>query len=175
MNFRRFTLLFIFFGVSSVVVDLAYAQKSQPLSTQYIFPINASSSLPRATNIIIRPGPILNASTVKSTLLTVSGSFSGKHTGTFVLSDDKKTLVFTPKILFTYSERVTVKLASGIRATTGTLVDPVSFYFTIQSEPRRGTTGLFSIAPIENNPDDPSSILPEPNATLKFIPKTINK
>src|ERR1017187_9725660 len=155
LNFRRLFLLLITIAVSTAGGDLAFAQKSQPLATQYFSPLNASTSLPRATTIIIRPGPILNPSTIKASLLTVTGSFSGKHSGTFQLSDDKKTLVFAPTLLFTYSERVTVKLASGIRTSAGVLVDPVSFYFTIQSQPRRSTEGLLSVAPIGNDPAFP--------------------
>jgi hypothetical protein len=198
--FKGSLLLCITFAVLTVAQDLAYAQKNQPFvddprrfegeprssSTQYIFPLNASIALPRATSIIIRPGPILDAATVTSSLLTVSGSFSGNHSGTFQLSDDTKTLVFTPAILFTYGERVTVKLASGIRVSTGALatgalVDPVSFYFTIQSKAKSGTTDLFSSAPgsplqgakIGHNPDYPKGVaLPAPYPTPQFI-KTI--
>src|ERR1019366_5800176 len=106
----------------------------------------------------------------------VTGSFSGKHSGTFQLSDDKKTLVFAPTLLFTYSERVTVKLASGIRTSAGVLVDPVSFYFTIQSQPRRSTEGLLSVAPIGNDPAFPEGhVLPASSTTEQFIPIIVGK
>src|SRR4051812_20894215 len=82
---------------------------SRPLfaKIQYLFPSNGATAISRTTSIIIRPGDYLNAKTITASLLSVKGAFSGNHAGSFVLSDDKKTLVFTPTFAFTYSERVT--------------------------------------------------------------------
>jgi hypothetical protein len=124
--------------------------------------MNGALAISRQTNVIIRPGDIINAVTVKSSLIYVTGSFSGKHSGTLKLSDDKKTLVFTPYYSFTYSERVTVKLLDGIKTTAGQSVPGYSFYFTIQSQPKWGKTGLQSI---DNESDDPVHPSPWQNPT----------
>src|SRR3954469_22765629 len=137
--------------LSLPLVAPGYAQFGT-LSVQYQYPMNGALAISRQTNIIIRPGDIINAATVKSSLILVTGSFSGKHSGILKLSDDKKTLVFTPYYSFTYSERVTVKLLDGIKTAAGQSVPAYSFYFTIQSQPKWGKTALQSI---DNGSDDP--------------------
>ena len=114
----------------------AHAQKERAQSIQYLFPSNGASAITRETTIIIRPGDLLNVSTVKASLITVKGSFSGTHSGTFTVSDDKKTMIFKPTTLFTYSERVTVALHKGILTQKGVKVDSIYYYFTIQSQPK---------------------------------------
>ena len=123
-----------------LLIGMGYsiAQKSGTLKFQYQFPSSGSTSIPRQTTIILRPGDTLNASTIKASLISVSGSFSGKHAGTFTLAGDHKTLIFKPFTLFTYSERLTVKLNRGILTAAGAPVDSLAFYFTIQSHPRGG-------------------------------------
>ena len=122
-----------------------FAQRDVALKLQYQFPANAATAVQRQTGIIIRPGDLINHTTVKASLLKVTGAFSGLHTGSFVLADDKKTLVFTPKFAFTYSERVRVSLSRGILTTAGKPVDSVSFYFTIQSKPHSGHFQILSL------------------------------
>ena len=84
---------------------------------------------------MIRPGDVLDPRTVSATLLTVTGSMSGKHAGKLVLADDKKTLTYTPSIIFIYTEKVTVKLNRGLKTSTGAMVDSFSFWFKIMSPP----------------------------------------
>src|SRR6266550_2728492 len=137
MSFRKLlhrsgSLFFLLLALTSAAV----AQPIGTLGVQYQFPSNGATAISRQTNIIIRPGDILNAATVNSSEISVTGSFSGKHGGTFKLSDDKKTLVFTSFLAFTYTERVTVKLNAGIMTAAGKPVASYSFYFTIQSQPR---------------------------------------
>ncbi|MDP4243855.1 MAG: aryl-sulfate sulfotransferase [Bacteroidota bacterium] len=156
------------------------AQRSSTLNVQYQFPSRGATAIPRQTNIIIRPGDSINRSTVKASLLKVTGTFSGTHAGTFVLSDDKKTLVFTSKLAFTYSERVRVSLARGIRTTGGKLVDSLWFYFTIQSKPLTGHSQIQSVSSLEFAPDAamapgavPIPFLPSmvQDDSLPFFPK----
>ncbi len=170
---RIIPVLGVVFLLAAAVPVLA--QKS---SFQYIFPANGSKAVSRATNIILRPGPILDARTINSKFITVTGAFSGKHAGKFVLSDDKKTMVFTPSTLFIYSERVTVKLSRGILTSVGLPVDSVTFLFTIQSQPKYGKSSLLS----SGNPGD-DLVEPdvftvadriEPTAVLSFSPTKID-
>src|SRR5436190_22118841 len=76
-------------------------QRMVPLKIQYQFPLNGSTAISRTTTIIISQGDYINSKTVNSNLITVKGTFSGTHSGKFDLSDDKKTLVFTPTLAFT--------------------------------------------------------------------------
>jgi hypothetical protein len=148
---------------------------------QYQFPANGATAISRTTSIIIRPGDYINSKTVSASLITVKGAFSGNHSGAFVLSDDKKTLVFTPTFAFTYSERVTVTLKSGIKTTSGQLVGALSFYFTIQSKPATGKNSIKSMPDAAS--DDPSMSYPNPpflpvssalGGIVNFTPKVID-
>ena len=141
------SLISLAFGILSFVGTLClclspqstFAQKQSAQSIQYLFPASGATAITREATIIIRPGDILNASTIKASLITVKGSFSGTHSGTFTLSDDKRTMIFKPSTLFTYSERVTVTLRKGILTTKGIKVDSLYYYFTIQSQPKGRT------------------------------------
>src|ERR1051325_3969041 len=167
----QFVLTLLAFGISSQAFG----------KIQYQFPANGATAISRTTSIIIRPGDYINSKTVSASLLSVKGAFSGNHTGWFVLSDDKKTLVFTPTFAFTYSERVTVTLKSGIKTTAGKLVDAFSFYFTIQSKPATGKNSIKSMP--DGASEDPTMSYPNPpflawNASLggvvNFTPKIID-
>ncbi len=131
-------------GAANGSIRIANAQKlANPLKVAYQFPSDGASLIPRETNIMIRPGDLLDARTVSATLLTVSGSLSGKHTGKLVLSDDKKTLSFTPSVIFIYTEKVSVAFGKGLKTSKGVAVDPFSFTFKIGNPPagRKALTG----------------------------------
>lgn len=149
----------------------AKAQHNVPLKVQYQFPSNGATAVQRQTAIIIRPGDPINAVTVKSSLLKVTGAFSGVHAGTFVLSDDKKTMVFTPKLAFTYSERVRVALSRGIMTTAKTAVDSFSFYFTIQSKPLSGHSQIQSMP--EPVSDDDPAMTAAARIPIPFLPSMV--
>lgn len=157
-NSRFLRILFAF--VLIYVSATACAQHISTLKIQYQFPANGATAIPRTTTIIIRPGDYIAPKTVSTSLLAVKGAFSGTHTGSFILSDDKKTLVFTPKYAFTYSERVTVTLKSGLKTVSGQLVDGSTFYFTIQSKPSTGKSTILSMP--DGAEDDPSLSYPNP-------------
>ena len=140
----------------ATVVILCYTPRSdaQDLGIQYHFPSSGAKSVSRGTTIIIRPGSILNPSTIDTSHISVYGSFSGKHEGTLTLADDQKTLIFRPFTLFIYCERVHVKLKPGIFTADGLPVDSLAFYFTVQSHSVLGqpSTGLMTAIPIESGP-----------------------
>ena len=176
-SFHRLLHLCLAFALCAIFHEMAHAQNSKPpTSIGYTFPLNGSTNLPRETMIILRPGPLLNPATITSSLLAVSGSLSGKHFGILQLSDDRKTLVFTPNILFAHKESVTVHLTSGLRTSDNTLIDPRSFSFTIEAEAVRDTTQPTPI--IEATAIQPifpaASALPVPSVAVEFFPTIIN-
>jgi|GEM_PF-5888848 len=172
----RHLLLLIAFTSSTVIAETSYSQTGHPLKTSYVFPLNASTDLPLTTSIIIRPGPALDAATVACSLLSVSASSSGNHSGTLQVSDDKKTLVFTPAIPFAYSDRVMVQLASGIRTSAGFVVGPISFSFTVQSKPAQGVTSALSMVSAENGSNILNSVtLPAPFPAVQVVNPFIDR
>ncbi|MCZ6703969.1 MAG: aryl-sulfate sulfotransferase [Ignavibacteria bacterium] len=99
---------------------------------QYLSPLPGSKLLSRETNIIfIHKNYIDHSTLIKDNLIKVIGSQSGIHYGEFILSDDRKTMLFNPDDLFTPGETVTVTLNSGIKTISGKLIDPVSYSFSI--------------------------------------------
>ncbi len=120
---------------ASIVATISMAFCFSPANAgnfQYISPRPGSSRLSRRTNIILRPGLLIDRSTVhRNTQFIVNGSISGRHAGTLLLSDDSKTLVFNPDQPFTSGESVTVTLNGGIRTVSGSEVEPTEFSFTI--------------------------------------------
>ena len=104
---------------------------AQPQSVQYSFPLHESEFLPRSTEIIVRPGPKIDASSVSSDLFQVRGERSGDHSGRVVLSTDGHTLIFKPDRLFDASERVHVIFQDGLQLQTGAAVSPFEFSFKV--------------------------------------------
>jgi len=112
-------------------VGYCSAQNSNIEQYQYISPLPNSKLILPESNIIIRQGDIVNPGTIKEKLIEVVGSESGKHHGYFILSDDLRTLIFKPFINFTPSEKVNVKLHSGIYTTSRNMLNPINFDFYI--------------------------------------------
>ncbi len=106
------------------------AQK--PESVQYISPVHNSIFNSRSSQIIIRPGIDLDASSlVQPDLITVVGSQNGNYAGQIVLSEDRKTVIFKADHLFNPKEIVTVTLNPGLKDFRGNPISPFSFQFTI--------------------------------------------
>src|SRR5207245_10295829 len=64
---------------------------------QYVSPLPDSRLIRVWNDVIIRRGPSIRASTVSSSLMVVVGSLSGSHSGVLALSDDGRTLGWTPQ------------------------------------------------------------------------------
>ena len=107
-----------------------------------ISPTPGSTLVSPLTNIIIRSSDIIDNKNINSeSLINVEGSKSGHHSGTLIVSDDSKTLVFTPIDPFVLGEVVTVFLQRGLQTARNMEVDPMSFSFTITPTSRNTVHG----------------------------------
>jgi hypothetical protein len=98
----------------------------------YISPLPGSKYLSPSTNIIIRTiGRFAPSTFDDSSILSVSGSESGRHFGQLSLSEDRSTFFFVPEIPFTAGERVTVRTNRRLRTQEGFIIEPLSFQFEI--------------------------------------------
>jgi len=97
----------------------------------YLSPLPGSAMNKPETNIIIRSITAVDASTVVGGIVSVTGSVTGPHVGTLTLSDDGKTLLFTPAAPFGLGEHVSVVVRGGLRLGDGEQVAPFDFDFTI--------------------------------------------
>jgi hypothetical protein len=131
---------------------------------QYQFPLTGSTKINRETSIIVRPGDVLDAKSVNASYFIVTGSGSGKHTGTLVLSDDRKTLTFRPKTSFAFGERVTVQIVKGIKNSKGAYIETSSFFFTIVA---RQKESLSSSVNSEAEETTSSTLQTEPTVAAK--------
>ena len=105
---------------------------------EYVNPLPGSGYASPETNIIMRPGSIIDKESISSDLISVTGSKSGIHKGKFLLSDDSKTLVFNPDSKFSPFEEVTVELKEGVRTIQGKNIGSFNFRFFVNREPEPG-------------------------------------
>jgi hypothetical protein len=121
--------------IVTVLVTLFAACAHRPAEAlagyAYLSPVPSSELVSRWNNVAIRHGETIDPSTVDPALITVVGSQSGSHAGKLSLSDDSRTLVFTPTLPYAHGETVTVNLAGGTRASSGALLPAVSFHFDV--------------------------------------------
>ncbi len=138
--------------------ELAFAQNTTSL--QYISPLPGSTLITPGTSIALRQGEPIAPDTVRPDLFHVTGSSSGLHPGSAVLSDDQKTLVFKPQQPFALGETVQVVVDQGILTTSGLPLDRVSFDFTIS--PRQAP--LPPLVPTSASGSRPAALIPTPPA-----------
>ncbi len=109
-------------------------EAQQGTSFQYVSPKPNSIMVSNETNIILRHSTELQESTIIQSLIIVVGSESGHHTGDFLLTDDKQTVVFNPHKAFAYNEVVSVTVKRGIKTRTNFEVPDYSFSFKTETE-----------------------------------------
>jgi arylsulfotransferase ASST len=78
-------------------------------------------------NIALREGRVIDRATLGRLSVIATGSISGSHPGRLVLSDDDRTLVFTPNQPFALNETVTVRLDQGAPSA----LPPLEFSFAV--------------------------------------------
>lgn len=130
------------------------------LAAEYLSPKPGSAWNPAGSTIALRYGAPLGQNSAGSRLFDVSGSSSGQHSGTVVLSDDQLTLIFKPDHPFAAGETVSVNVSSWQDPATGNNYDPAGFSFYVAPQsaaPVINTTGA-SIIPQHSAPPSPAQI-----------------
>src|SRR6267142_6102649 len=123
-------LAFAFALLAALLLVAVPAAHASTPSFEFVSPLPGSALVLPETNIILRPGGIVDAaSAFGSPLVSVSGSYSGLHEGQLRLSDDRQTLTFQPYAPFTYGEAVTCRIGPGLVTDTRGLIPPGSFTF----------------------------------------------
>ncbi len=114
--------------ILSVLAISAYAQFG------YISPLPGSKMSNTTTTIILKNGSLINYSSLKNELVSITGSKSGAHSSTIILSDDRKTICIHPFPVFQDDETVTVSTSDGFRNANGTIIKGIEFEF--QTHPK---------------------------------------
>lgn len=111
------------------VYVLLFAATSAFGQFRYISPMPGGKFHKKQTNIILKNGNYIQSSSLKSELVSITGTKSGAHHARIVLSDDKKTIVIYPEPIFQDAETVTVSVADGFMKTDGTVIQGTTFQF----------------------------------------------
>ncbi|MEP7234996.1 MAG: aryl-sulfate sulfotransferase [Ignavibacteriota bacterium] len=123
--------LYVRLGVAMLVLGLfsrvSVGQIAAPslTSSSIIFqsPKNADTYVPIRTTLIIRPtDDILKGLSPADFLFEVNGEVSGHHTGSTVIADDYKTVIFKPDAAFTLNESVHVKFTTPGEGKMGAII-----------------------------------------------------
>lgn len=118
--------------VVSITVSFVCSAYAQEAKVEYCFPPNGAKYVPSISQIIVRPSePVA----LTSWQMVVTGLESGLHSGTTVLSDDHRTIIFTPSEPFFDNEQVEVQIPAGIKTIEGHSLLPVSFSFEVSPSP----------------------------------------
>jgi len=150
-------------AVASFLLAAAAAGAGPP-GLEYLSPLPGSTGVLPETNIILRPGGIVDgASIAGGPLLIASGSTSGLHEGSLRVSDDGKTLTFQPDIPFVPGEVVTCRLDTGLTTGARGVVPPSEFTFSVAGLERE-TLRDFPI-PADGDED------PRPERALPLSPR----
>lgn len=114
---------------------LVNGQSPPSRSLTYVNPRPGAQHVSPTTSLAIREGAPLSSAATTLDLFVVTGSESGRHSGTTTLSDDSRTLLFYPDEPFAYGETVSVSIRPGLTTITGTAIAETSYQFTVIDQP----------------------------------------
>jgi len=124
------------FLAAFLALAAAHAAADPPADYRFLSPLPGSSRILPETNIILRPGGVLDPSLLTDTTpIDVEGSVSGPCSGRVRVSDDQSTVTFRPDRPFAFGENVTVRVMSRNGNGDGAL-PPIAFQFTIAGPER---------------------------------------
>jgi hypothetical protein len=115
---------------------LALSALGAPPGLDFLSPVPGATQILPEANIIIRPGGVVDPSTVAPGLLRVRGSLSGLHDGRLQISDDRQTLTFQPDAPFLPAEQVICRIGVGLRTDSRGTILPAEFAFTVAGPER---------------------------------------
>jgi hypothetical protein len=127
---------------------------------QYIDPLPGSQDNNPRTTIALRYGDPIDPASVAAGAFEVQGTSSGRHSGSLVLSDDHKTLVFRPERPFAFGETVRVSVRPGTLSVTGQTLALHAFSFGIAARPapdRSYVAALQRAYAISDHPAQPAA------------------
>ena len=129
---KRLVRVGLVFLSAIVITNAVTAGVTRSPQVEYVSPSPGSSlNLPKTTVAIRLVNQVDNSSIADGRTITVIGTASGTHAGRVLLSDDAKTLIFVPDVLFTEGESVSVTLHDGLRMVDGSPVASATFNFTV--------------------------------------------
>lgn len=170
----RLAVAFAICIVSIAGPDRAAATSGLPLA--YVSPLPQSTNVLPETNVIVRPGGIVDVASVRAAAdggrdptITVEGSLSGRHAGRLTLSDDRRTLHFRPDVPFLPLDEVRIKIGPGLRTDRQGEIPPTEFAFTVAGPEREALRDLR--APVAE--EDLAALVDLPSASARGDPLAV--
>ena len=157
---RTGVLLFALVAAISTPVPRSASASSAaiPPGLEFVSPFPGSAQIPPGTNLIVRPGGVLDPASVGAGLLRVQGSTSGIHEGRLRLSDDLRTVTFQPDVPFAFGEQVSAALGTGLLTDKGKAIPPAWFSFTTSGPERESMLYLTDGAEIDEEAPQPGGL-----------------
>ncbi|MCP4580400.1 MAG: hypothetical protein GY839_02190 [candidate division Zixibacteria bacterium] len=146
-------------------------------SFQYISPVDNAKYVSKETNIIIRPGELLDIAGIDlMAQVEVIGSIGGNYYCDVVIGGDGKTLIIKARDSFNPGELITVALNHGLISYTGQQMESAEFSFTVSPKVLKITND--TICPVSNGtgyetPDDFIVLNDDPSLPTDFPEFTI--
>ncbi len=131
---RKFNLLLSVLFVFTLGSQNLHAQDNQTEGFNYISPKPGSKFINPENTIAFRHGDVLELNSLKSDVISVTGSIKGEIMGSFKLSKDQRTLIFAPDQPFALKEKVSVVLNAGIKTVSGLELEGVAFSFSVKEK-----------------------------------------
>lgn len=152
-----------------ILSPASWAGASRSGFYEYVSPVPGSRGNSPWNNIVLREGRMIDRASLDHLAVFVTGSKSGRHLGSLVLSDDDRTLVFNPDQPFSLDETVTVRLEPD----APDLLPRVGFSFSVSTtDPKRHRHADPEEAPEAVSPTLHSSGPASPAAVLNDLPAT---
>ena len=135
-------------------------------SFEYYHPMANAKYISKDNNIAIRQGSLLNLRQDIDEFICITGSISGKHDFSALISDDQKTLVIKPTDSFASGEQVSVELLPGLLTADGGVIGGLAWSFEVspKTAPLLDDTGWRNLydLPAEDNtwPQDMHRFIP---------------
>ncbi len=124
-----------YFPVIMMIAIISSSSEIARAQFTYINPLPGSKYHNRETTLAIKNGSLIDESTVqKRGWIEINGSSSGAHQWSARLSDDGKTIIVKPEILFDFSETVSVNIHSTLKKKSGEKIQGKTFLFQIRDK-----------------------------------------
>lgn len=131
---KKFTFLALLLGFFCLSNQAIIAQTKSVEKFKYISPKPGSKYINPENNIALRHGEVLDVSSVKNSIISVTGSLSGDISGKLTLSTDARTLIFYPEKPFRYTESIKVSIKPGLKTETGLNMESISYTFYVAEQ-----------------------------------------
>lgn len=155
-------------AAASLCLSHAATGNAGPLGFEYLSPLPGSLWILPETNIILRPGGVVDAASVARGLLHVNGSISGEHQGRLRLLSDHRSLTFQPDARFVPGEVVTCRLDAGLMTDSRGLVPSAEFAFTVAGPEREALRDF--VVPVGGDEGIPPLSNTDPSAMSEPLP-----